>query len=160
MPSTDAYVLQPGEAELRWLGETSTLFLATGESTGATFALVDETAPRAMTVPLHRHAADVESFYVIDGEVSFYLAEGGAVRVPAGGFVHIPPGEVHGFRVESETARYLILTTPQHGEFYRAITLPSGAAGGAPAEGVREEQIIAACERYGIEFVGPLPDSV
>ena len=30
-----------------------------------------------------------------------------------------------GFRVESETARYLILTTPRHGEFYRAITLPS-----------------------------------
>jgi hypothetical protein len=48
--------------------------------------------------------------------------------------------------------RYLILTTARHGEFYRAITLPS-------VRGMVEDSVIArACGDYGIEFVGPLPD--
>ena len=32
----------------------------------------------------------------------------------AGSFVHIPGGTVHAFRVNSDTARYLIITTPRH----------------------------------------------
>jgi hypothetical protein len=36
-----AYAYTPGEAELRWMNETSTYFLATGESTGGGFTLVD-----------------------------------------------------------------------------------------------------------------------
>jgi hypothetical protein len=65
---------------------------------------------------------------------------------------------VHGFRVSSETARYLILTTPRHGEFYRAITLASRPGGAQPLEAVDGSQIGEACAEYGIEFVGPLPD--
>ena len=48
-----AYVYQPGEAELRWLGETSAYFLATGEETGGAFCLVDEQGVRGESVPLH-----------------------------------------------------------------------------------------------------------
>jgi hypothetical protein len=66
---------------------------------------------------------------------------------------------VHGFRIESETARYLILTTPRHGDFYRAITLPSQPDGSPPAESIQGPQITAASQMYGIEFVAPLPDS-
>ena len=61
------------------------------------------------------------------------------------------------FRVESETARYLILTTPRHGEFYRAITLPSRPGGGPPLESMDGSRIKQASEKYGVEFVGPLP---
>ena len=155
---TAAYLHQPQAAELRWMGETSTYFLATGEQTGAGFALVDEQAKRGDTVPLHLHREDAESFYVLEGEITFYLGEEPGVRAGAGAFAHIPGGTVHGFRVESERARYLILTTPRHGEFYRAITLPSLAGGLPPQESVDGAQIGAACEKYGVEFVGPLPD--
>jgi hypothetical protein len=81
------------------------------------------------------------------------------VLAPAGSFAHVPGGVVHGFRVESETARYLILTTPRHGEFYRAITLASRDGGLPPLESVEGAQIETAAREYGIEFVGPLPDS-
>lgn len=146
------YVHQPGEAELRWMGETSTYFLATGEQTGGALALVDEQAVRGEAVPLHVHRGDIESFYVLEGEVAFYLGEQAPVRAGAGAFVHVPAGAVHGFRIESERARYLILTTARHGDFYRAISMPSR---GEPVTG---EQIGAAAREYGIEFVGPLPD--
>ena len=154
---TEAYAHQPGQAEKRWMGDTFTHFLATGDSTGGEFCLVDETAPGGMSVPLHRHPEDIESFYVLDGELTFFIGDQPGVRATAGSFAHVPGGTVHGFRVESEEARYLILTTPHHGEFYRAITLASGPGGEPSAESVEGEQIEQAAKDYGIEFIGPLP---
>ena len=151
-----AYVYGPNEAELRWMGETSTYFLATGESTDGEFALVDERGHKGDKVPLHRHD-DVESFYVLEGELTIFIGDAGR-EVGRGAFAHVPAGDVHGFRVESDEARYLILTTPRHGEFYRAITLASGPGGEPPAESIEGEQIGAAARKYEIEFVGPLPD--
>ena len=151
-----AFVHLPGEAELRWMGETSTFFLAEGEQTGEVFALVDERAHLGESVPLHRHD-DVESFYVLEGEVTFFLGDEPGVTGGVGTYVHVPPGAVHGFRVASATARYLILTTPRHGRFYRAITLPSRPGKEPPLESVDGAQIGAAAAEYEIEFVGPLP---
>jgi len=153
-----SYIYLEGEAEVRWMYETFTSFLATGDQTGGAFALVDERAHRGESVPLHRHPDDWESFYVLDGEISFFLGDEPGVRASAGAFVHIPGGTVHGFRIESETARYLILTTPHHGEFYTAISLPSEAGGRQPSTPIEGAQIGKAAREYGIEFVGPLPE--
>jgi quercetin dioxygenase-like cupin family protein len=148
---TEAYLCRTGESELRWMGETSTHFLASGARTGGAFALVEERAKRGVSVPLHRHDEDMESFYVLEGEISFFLGDQAAMRAAAGAFAHIPGGTVHGFRIESETARYLILTTPRHAEFYRAISAPS------PLTAIDGSVISKACQEFGIEFVGPLP---
>jgi len=156
--ATGAYLHQPGASELRWMGDTSTYFLATGKQTGETFTLVDEQANRGESVPLHRHRDDMESFYVVEGEITLYIGDEPGARASAGSFAHIPGGTVHGFRIESETARYLILTTPRHGQFYRAITLAAQPGGLPPLESIDESQIEKACEEYGIEFVGPLPE--
>jgi quercetin dioxygenase-like cupin family protein len=153
-----AYLQQPRTAELRWMGDTSTYFLAAGEQTGEAFALVEERALRGESVPLHLHRDDAESFYVLEGELMLYIGDQPGVRAGAGSFAHIPGGTVHGFRILSEAARYLLLTTPRHARFYREITLPS-RPGGLPAlESVDGSQIGKACEAFGVEFVGRLPD--
>lgn len=146
-----AYSCEFDTSEVRWMGKTSTAFLAPAERTGGLVALVEERATSGVAVPLHRHD-DVESFYVLDGEMSFFLGDAPGRRGGAGTFVHIPGGTVHGFRIESESARYLILTTPHHEAFYRAITTPS------PTSAIEESVIGQACADYGVEFVGPLPD--
>ena len=132
------------------MGKTSTSFLATGTLTGGAFALVEEQSEAGISVPLHKHD-DIESFYVLEGEMTFFLDGQSGVRAIAGTFVHIPKGTVHGFRIDSETVRYLIFTTPHHAEFYRAITLPE------PAATADNAVIGKACREYGVEFVGPLP---
>lgn len=154
------YLYQQGEADVRWMFDTCTSFLASGDQTDGAFALVDERAHRGESVPLHRHPDDWESFYVLEGEVSFFLGDEPGVRARAGTFVFIPAGAAHGFRIESETARYLILTTPHHGEFYRAITLPSEADGRQPSTPIEGEQIGKAAREYGIEMIRPLPEGV
>ena len=142
------------------MGETSTHFLATGEQTGGAFCLVDERGKRGDSVPLHKHPDDMESFYVLEGELTLFVGDGPGVLSPAGSFAHMPGGTVHGFRVESEQARYLILTTPRHGDFYRAITVASRDGGLAPDDPSVDGSVIKqASQEYGIEFVGPLPDS-
>lgn len=154
------YVLQPDQAEIRFMGSFSTQFLATGASTGGKLALVDERADKGEAVPLHRHAGDVESSYVLDGEIDFFLGGERGVRASAGSFVHVPAGTVHGFRIVSGTARYLILTTPRHGEFNRAISMPSAADRTSTGESLPAGTIRQATRDYEIEFVGPLPDEV
>ena len=156
--ATGAYLYQPGEAELRWLGQTSTYFLATGQQTEGEFCLVDEQARRGESVPLHRHPEDMESFYVLEGELTIFVGDQPGARAAAGSFAHVPGGTVHGFRVESKTARYLILTTARHGEFYRAISLASRPGGLPPVESLESGRIKQASAEYGVEFVAPLPD--
>ncbi len=151
------YLYGPGKAELRWSGDTRTYFLATGETTDGAFCLVDEMAARGETAPLHRHPRDLESIYVIEGKLTVFLGGASGQSASAGAFTHIPAGSTHGFRVASETARYLLITTPHHGEFYRAISSPSGPGGARSGQSIDEEMIMEACQAYDIEYIGPLP---
>lgn len=155
--SSSAFVSSAAVSEVRWMGHTRTHFLATGETTGDAYCLVEETAKRGDSIPLHRHADDVESFYILDGTIRFYLGEERGIDANSGAFVHVPAGAVHGFRITSESARYLILTTPRHGEFYRAITIPPGADGLPVSHDVDWGMIAAKAQEFGIELIGDLP---
>ncbi len=153
-----AHVLAPLEGEVRWMGETRTRFLATGDTTDSAFSLVDETARRGEAIPLHRHPEDPESFYILEGEIIFHIEDQPGLSARAGAFVHLPAGIIHGFRIASDTARYLILTTPRHGEFYRAISVRAGADGLPDGPAPDWEQILATAERFGIQLISKLPD--
>lgn len=84
--SSEVYISSAETSEVRWMGETSTHFLATGETTSGQFCLVEETAKRGEAVPLHRHEEDVESFYVLEGRSPFILMaslDSAAAQVPS-----------------------------------------------------------------------------
>ena len=145
--------LGPEEGEALWcVGALTTVKAAAAQTAGA-YSLIEDLAPKGATVPLHRHRDDDEAFYVLDGEITFFLGTDAPVRATAGWFVHIPGGTVHGFRVDSNTARYLIITTPHHERFYRAIADPAPTRSIPPESPMDMERIGAACEEYGIEGV-------
>jgi quercetin dioxygenase-like cupin family protein len=50
----------------------------------------------------HVHEGEDDSFYILDGELTFLLS-GEEVRAPAGTFVLIPPGVEHGFRNNTDS---------------------------------------------------------
>ncbi|MCA9877887.1 MAG: quercetin 2,3-dioxygenase [Thermomicrobiales bacterium] len=151
--------LGPSEGEALWCVGVLTVVKADAEQTAGAYSLIEDLAPKGVGTPLHRHREDDEAFYVLEGEMSFYLGHGEPIRACAGSFVHVPGGTVHAFRVESETARYLILTTPQHERFYRAIAEPAQARS-IPLEAPMDMEMIgAACEAYAVESVGPTPEA-
>jgi mannose-6-phosphate isomerase-like protein (cupin superfamily) len=121
--------------------------------------LDEDLAPKGSGTPLHRHQEADEAFYVLAGEMTFYLGNDEPIRASAGSFVHIPGGTVHAFRVDSEMARYLIITMPQHERFYRAIAEPTQTRSLAPETPIDMEKVRAACDAYGVEGVGPAPEA-
>ena len=128
-----------GGDPLWFLGTLARLKL-TGEQTGGRFALWEGVLPHGAAPPLHSHPQD-ETFYVLEGEVTAWIVAADAVSSdgdPPGwvaehaqrggvGLVSFAPGGTpHTFRVESDTARMLFLSTPAGVEKYiRALAEPA-----------------------------------
>ena len=85
--------------------------LATGEQTGGSYCLLEQTLSAGPAAPPHLHEAADEVFYVLDGTVTFLLGDR-VENAGRGALVFIPRGTVHGFRVGSTTARLLNLYMP------------------------------------------------
>ena len=153
------YALGSEDGEALWFFGMLVTVKATTEQTGGRFLLVEELAPRGTATPLHVHPEEDESFHVLEGEMTFYLEDGQPIPASAGSFVHIPKGYVpHAFRVDSETARFLVLTGPAHERFIRAAAEPAQARTLPPAEApVDMEKVLTAARANGIEVVGPPP---
>ncbi len=111
-----------GGENLWFLGTLARMKLEAAD-TGGRFALWEATMPHGAAPPLHSHPQD-ETFYVLDGELTAWLVEPGLTgdeagwiethgrRCAAGTVVFAPGGTPHTFRVESDTARMLVLSTP------------------------------------------------
>jgi quercetin dioxygenase-like cupin family protein len=61
----------------------------------------------------HFHREHADGFYVLDGELAFYVA-GERRSLPPGAFVLAPRGLVHGFEVGPDGGRHLNLHAPGH----------------------------------------------
>jgi quercetin dioxygenase-like cupin family protein len=154
------YALGSEEGETFWGFGSLITIRASAEQTGGRFSLVELLTPGGIATPLHIHREDDETFYVIEGELSFYLEEDGPIPASAGSLVHVPGGAVHAYQVDSETARYLIITTPQHERFFRAAFGDPAPSRTLPPEGPLDmERIGAAAGEYGVEILGPPPGS-
>ena len=71
-------------------------FLArTADTPRFTFGII-EIQPGRELEP-HIHADEDDSFYILEGEMTFLL-DSGEVPAPPGTFVLVPPGNRHGFR--------------------------------------------------------------
>ena len=155
-----AYALGTEDGEALWFFGTLATFKATAEQTGGQYALIEQVARRGVATPLHVQSEDHESFYILEGELTFYLEDGQPMPASAGSFVHIPKGTPHAFQVDSQTARFLDLTTPQHEYFMRAAGEPAQGrvlppAGPPDMETV--EKVNAIAQEYGVEILGPPP---
>jgi quercetin dioxygenase-like cupin family protein len=152
------YALAREEGQALWFLDSLLIVKATGEQTGGAFGLIDNVMPPGDS-PYHVHHNEDEAFYVLEGEMTFYV---GAEKIKAepGTWVYGPREVPHGFRIEGVSpARMLLLNTPagfeqfpvEVGEPARELTLP-------PAEPPDIERLMSVAATYDIEILGPLPD--
>lgn len=122
----------------------------------ATNSVVEAEARSGNMPPLHVHHNDDETFYVLDGEVSLITADG-EVRLGPGEAAFARRGVPHCYRVESETARWIVSTTDGgFASFIEAASVPAENDGFAPAELMpTPERLGALAAERGIELLGP-----
>jgi quercetin dioxygenase-like cupin family protein len=157
MPMSDtqqprSFVLLPGEGRTIDL-ETFRMCVKAGHAeTGGAFALLEAEEPPGFGPPLHTHRDAAEAFYVIAGEY-IILLEGEEVACPAGSFIFIPAGVVHGFRVGNMVSRKLILYTPAAMVGYfddLSVAIKSGD--------VDDASLSAIATKYSMDVLGPAAD--
>ena len=156
-PASAPIALQPGEGDARWFLGSLVTIKSTATTTGGGPCVMENHSPKGGGSPLHVHRNEDEWFYVMEGELTFWV--GGEVTVaPAGSFVYGPRGIPHTFLVSSDEARYLLVTEPGGFEgFVHALSVPAEELALPPA-GVAPpapEEMMAVAASYGLEIVGP-----
>jgi quercetin dioxygenase-like cupin family protein len=149
--------LRASEGEALWfLGQLVTI-KSSGESTAGRVGVTETLAPRGSGSPLHVHHNEDEWFYVIDGELTFWVG-GQVITAPAGSFVYGPREVPHTFVVSSEQARFLLVVEPAGFEgFVRALGQPASELVIPPpaTEPPDVAAMTALAAEYGIEILGP-----
>lgn len=140
-------VLGAGEGRtLTLMGNRITLKVVGAQTAGAVEVLEYEMAPGFQGPAPHVHARTDETFYVLEGEVRFWV-DGREVVAGPGACVYVPRGLPHTFSGHGESgARFLEVVTPGHfsGYFEELAALP--ATGGPPDP----EVLRALWEKYDI----------
>lgn len=146
------------QGEARWWFGSLAVIKATAADTSGQVGIVEVTEPPGAEAPLHVHRREDESFWILDGSVTFEV-DGARFEASAGDFVFGPRDVPHGYKVGEDGCRMLFMLTP--GGFEGAIldmstparerTLPPSSEQPPDLEGL-ESQIAA----YGCEMVeGP-----
>ena len=112
------------ETSVHYMAHTFS-FLSTGRETGDTFSLMHCYFRKGFTAPPHYHKLEDESFYLLEGEIDFYISDK-KVKASAGEFVVLPRNIPHHFELVTETAKALMLITPAGFEiFFREFGQPA-----------------------------------
>jgi quercetin dioxygenase-like cupin family protein len=158
MTAAVSIVRADGEGEhLRFWGGGVLTVKASAEETGGAFLLFEDWMAQGKATPLHAHANEDETLYVLDGEILVHI-DGSEHVVGPRGVAIASRGVPHAFLVTSQTARVLTLQTPGTAEaFYRGASEPA-SADTDPSGPVDFARVREAAERSGgMQFLGPPP---
>jgi quercetin dioxygenase-like cupin family protein len=110
--ATKPYRLASGEglADVWWKTGRVTVKVA-GAETGNAFSQIEVDDPRGGGTPLHVHHNEDETFYVLEGELTFLVGDE-RIDVGAGDFLFAPRDIPHAYAVRSERARILSTISP------------------------------------------------
>ena len=149
-------VARPHTAPPRWFYKNLARVLVEPVATEGTLSIVEMIGTQGEMPPLHVHHREDETFVVLDGELSIHLPSGSsALRA---GEALVAPREIpHTYRVETERARWLAVSTPAgFASFVEAASDPADYADVPPDERpVDMDRLLAEAEAHGIEIIDP-----
>jgi quercetin dioxygenase-like cupin family protein len=148
------------ELTMEWFAGSLLRWHVVSDETGGTFTLGEALVRPGGEPPVHVHAREDETFYVLEGKITF---QRGHERIEArpGDAVLMPRGVQHGFAVRTETARLLQAFTPGGlEEAFKALSEPAAFAGLPPAPAGPPspeafDAMTAKFAEHGVEFTGP-----
>ena len=145
----------PREGRSVWLLGDRYTYKVTGKQTGGSYGTVEAECFPGNGAPPHIHHREDESFYVLEGEMTFVCGDR-TFAAKSGSFIHVPRGMLHSFRNASgSVARMLVTYSPAGFEqfFERAGVF---AEPGAPRPAATPEQdlqrVLAAAPEFNLEI--------
>jgi mannose-6-phosphate isomerase-like protein (cupin superfamily) len=155
---------EPGEGEAWWWFGGLATIKATGEQTDGRYSLVEILVPEFPKEEglLHVHHFEDEGFYILEGEMTFYVGEQ-TIKARPGSFLFGPKDVPHAFTVDSGPARLLFVLSPagmegairEMGEPARSLSIPPQPE--EPPDEAEMGRLMAIAARYGGEMLGPPP---
>ncbi|MFJ6893212.1 MULTISPECIES: cupin domain-containing protein [Streptomyces] len=139
---------------LEWLDGGTFSVLLDSEATDGQLTVGRFDVAKGEAPPFHMHTREDEIFMLIKGEALLWLGEE-RMELSEGGIVYLPRNIPHGYRITSDTADLLMITTPGgiEGMFRQAgrdITTPR------PKDfALTPDRLAEAAEKYGQILLGP-----
>jgi mannose-6-phosphate isomerase-like protein (cupin superfamily) len=157
-----SFAHEPGEGEAWWWVGLLATIKATKEQTGGRYTLVEILAPDGYGSVLHVHHQEDEGFWILEGEMTFYVGEQ-TIKARPGSFLFGPKDVPHAFTVDSGPAKLLFVLSPagfeylvrDMGEPARSLTVPPQPE--APPSEAEMQQMAAIAAQHGNEILGPPP---
>ena len=132
-------------------------FLATGEETGGKYAMWEAIVPPGGGPPPHVHSREEESFYILEGEITFTVGNE-TIIATAGTFANMPVGSLHSFKnANDKTARMIISVAPAGLEkMFLEVGVPVKLGETPPPPSKAEiEKLLTVAPSYGVEIKVP-----
>ncbi len=125
--------------------------IADGNQTSKRYSLMEAILEPGQGAPLHIHTREDEAFFILEGEVTFYL-ENTEITAKKEDFVSCPPNEVRAFKNKGNSRARMLLFYSSAG--IEEMTVRSGRIieqGVVPAiDGEYEAQCPILSEEYGV----------
>lgn len=159
LASTRAYRLAAGDglADVWWKTGRMTV-KASGRETGGSFAQIEVNDPLGAATPWHVHNSDVETFYIVEGEITVLVGDE-RIDLAAGEYAIVPAGVAHAYIVRSATARMLVTISPAGlDELFAELGEPVTGRQ-APTDGVLPPlgELAPRFSARGCDILGPPP---
>ena len=114
-----SFVPPGGGLNYDWTRDHTFVKVSTAD-TGGAFALMEDNLKVEFALGLHLHRQHAETFYILDGDVNFWI-DGNWMTAAAVTCIHIPPGIPHAVDLPAgRTGRMLMIYQPSGFDQYLA----------------------------------------
>ncbi len=125
------YLRRLGSDPSYWSMHLLQTWLVGGKETSGRVTLGEGLARKGTEPPPHTHTREDEAYYILEGELTFYVG-GQTLEAAPGDFVWLPRGIEHTFELKTSQGRALVMFTPagleeafkQLGEPAQSASLP------------------------------------
>ncbi len=117
------------EGRKAWAMGVQVTLRAMDEATGGSYAMFEDLVPPGVSNPAHVHTREVETWYVLDGELDWFIGDRG-LKARAGDFLRAPSGVPHRSGNSGDRPARMLLTYAPAGfeqRFWRSAPRPDRA---------------------------------